>query len=66
MAKPKPIIIDGEYTTVPSNSKLVDVVSPTATSVLTDSGKLIHRSEFASTPIPDGFEQNLSAVNKGC
>lgn len=65
MAKPKPIIIDGEFTTVPSNAKLSDVVPPATSSVLTDNGKLIPRSEFATTPIPDGFETNLSAINKG-
>lgn len=65
MAKPKPTIIDGEFTSVPSGAKLADVVPPAVNSVLTDSGKLIPRSEFASTPIPDGFETNLSAINKG-
>jgi hypothetical protein len=66
MARPtKPVVIDGKFAVVPSEAKLADVVPPNAVSVLTDSGKLVPRSEYATTPIPDGFETNLSSINKG-
>lgn len=65
MAKPKPVIIDGEYTSVPSSAKLVDVVSPLASSVVTNEGNLVPRSAFAETPVPEGFQTNLSGINKG-
>lgn len=63
MAKPKPVVIDGEYTIVQGNS-LADVVSPQVTSVNTQ-GKLIPRDQFERTPIPAGFDTYLSPINKG-
>ncbi len=63
MAKPKPVIIDGEYKIVQGNS-LADIVSPEVTSIST-AGKLIPRSEFDNVPIPVGFETHLSPIEKG-
>jgi len=64
MAKPKPVVIDGEFTQVTGKS-LADVVAPDIVSITTREGKLIPRDQFERTPIPDGFETNLSAINKG-
>lgn len=65
MAKPKPIVIDGEVREVSQSSKVVDVVPPDVTSIVTHDGNLIPRSEFNNIPVPEGFQTNLSAINKG-
>ena len=65
MAKRKPIIIDGEIREVKADAKLAEVVAPDVQSVVTHSGALIPRSEFVRVPVPEGFETNLSAINKG-
>ena len=64
MAKRKPIIIDGEIREVETDLTLADTVSPDVLSVVTHDG-LIQRSEFTKVPIPEGFEQNLSGINRG-
>jgi hypothetical protein len=64
MAKRKKTSIDGEIHLVDTDLKLADIVSPDALSVVTQDG-LIHRSEFTQVPIPEGFEQNLSGINRG-
>ncbi len=65
MAKMKPIRIDGEATAVAGDARLADVVAPEVTSVRTDEGQFVARADFARTPLPSGFECNLSAINKG-
>lgn len=66
MAMPnKPILADGKYTVVPAEATLADVVPSGATSVITDSGHSIPAAEFARTPVPDGFDSCMSALNKG-
>ncbi len=65
MAKPKPVFIDGEYREVKPTARIIDVVLPEVTSVVTQDGALIPRSEFARVPVPEGFQTNLSAINKG-
>ncbi len=65
MAKPKPIFIDGEYREVKPTARIIDVVLPEVTSVVTQAGALIPRSEFSRVPVPEGFQTNLSAINKG-
>ena len=65
MAKPKPIIIDGEYREVNPSARIVDVVPDEVSSIVTHDGALIPRSEFARVPLPQGFQTNLSAINKG-
>ena len=64
MAKRKPIMIDGGIREVETDLTLADIVAPEVQSVVTKDG-LIHRSEFTQVPIPEGFERNLSAINKG-
>jgi hypothetical protein len=64
MAKRKKTIIDGEIHIVDPDLKLVDIVSPDVLSVVTPDG-LIQRSEFTQVPIPEGFERNLSGINRG-
>lgn len=64
MASRKNIQMDGESYSVPSNAKIVDVVPEEATSVVTHSGEVIPRQNF-NRPVPDGFEMNLSHINKG-
>lgn len=61
----KPVIIDGEWTEVPSDARLSEVVGSEVESVSTDSGQIISRSQFRNTPVPDGFERNLQRVQKG-
>lgn len=65
MAKRKPIIIDGSLREVRTDAKLADIVTPEVQSVVTTQGALIPRSEFTRVPVPDGFETNLSPINKG-
>jgi hypothetical protein len=64
MAKRKPIMIDGEIREVETDLTLADIVAPEVQSVVTHNG-LIPRSEFKQVPIPEGFEQNLSGINRG-
>ncbi len=65
MAKPKPILIDGEYREVKPTARIIDVVPAEVTSVVTHDGALIPRSEFSRVAVPEGFQTNLSAINKG-
>jgi len=65
MARPKPIVIDGEYVNVGPVAKIADVVPPEVSSVVTSDGELISRADFARVPVPPGFQTNLSAINKG-
>jgi hypothetical protein len=65
MAKRKPIVIDGDIIDVTPTATLADVVSPNVLSVTTHSGQLINRERFAQVPVPEGFETNHSAINKG-
>ena len=65
MAKQKPIVIDGEVREVNQSSKVVDVVPDDVTSIVTHGGTLIPRSEFKNVPVPEGFQTNLSIINKG-
>lgn len=64
MAKRKKALIDGKIHLVDTDLKLADIVYPDVLSVVTHDG-LIQRSEFTKVPIPEGFEQNLSGINKG-
>lgn len=65
MAQRKPIVIDGLVTEVREKSTLADVVPQDVTSVLTSDGHLVPREQFRRVPVPDGFETNLSPINKG-
>lgn len=65
MAQRKPIVIDGLVTEVREKSTLADVVPQEVTSVLTADGQLVPREQFRRVPVPDGFETNLSPINKG-
>lgn len=65
MAKQKPILIDGEFRNVSPNAKIIDVVPNDVGSITTHDGALISKADFARVPVPEGFETNLSAINKG-
>lgn len=65
MAQRKPVVIDGDIQRVSVESMLNDVVSSEVGSVLTSGGVLIPRAEFKQVAVPDGFETNLSHINKG-
>jgi hypothetical protein len=65
MAKRKPVVIDGEVRDVNEGATLSEIVGPEVKSVVTSDGALVDRSQFARVGIPDGFETNLSAINKG-
>ncbi len=64
MAKRKPIMIDGEIREVETDLTLADIVAPEVQSVVTHNG-LVPRSDFIRVAVPEGFETNLSAINKG-
>ena len=65
MAQRKPIVIDGLVTEVREKSTIADVVSPDVNSILTSDGQIVTRDQFRQVPVPDGFETNLSYINKG-
>jgi hypothetical protein len=65
MAIRKPIVIDGEVHEVRNDAKIIDVVPQDVNSITTRDGAFIPRSEFARVSVPDGFETNLTAINKG-
>lgn len=65
MAQRKPIVIDGLVTDVHEKSTLADVVPKEVSSILTSDGQLVPREHFRRVPVPDGFETNLSPINKG-
>ena len=65
MAKRRPIFIDGVLRDVEEDSTLDSVVKPEVESVITRNGDLIPRSRFDGVVVPDGFETNLSEINKG-
>ncbi|MBL8528386.1 MAG: hypothetical protein JNL68_11930 [Burkholderiales bacterium] len=65
MAKLKSIRMDGKTVAVDTRSPLKDILAPDVQSVRTEQGALITRADFARVPIPEGFETNLSAINKG-
>lgn len=63
MATRKPVLIDGDFVEVDTRATLDRVVSPAVRS--TRDGMLVPRERFAQTPVPAGFDTNLSEVNKG-
>ena len=65
MAQRKPIVIDGLVTEVLDKATLADIVPRDVTSVFTQDGQLVQRDQFRRVPVPDGFETNLSPINKG-
>lgn len=65
MATRKPIIIDGEKVFVEADAKIADVVNPETQDIVTCDGKVIPRSVFRNTPVPDGMTQNLVRIEKG-
>lgn len=65
MARLKTIKIDDRTREIRDDANIIDVVPSEVTSITTRDGKLIPRSEFARVRVPEGFETNLSAINKG-
>lgn len=65
MANRKPIRMNDELVFAPTDAKIKDVVPPDVQSVTTLDGAVIPREAFARVPVPDGFETNFSAINKG-
>jgi hypothetical protein len=65
MAQRKPVLVDDAIVYAPSGSTIIDLVPEEVYSVTTHAGALIPREMFARVPIPDGFETNLSPINKG-
>lgn len=65
MAKPKPIIIDGEYREVSPNAKIIDIVPNDVNSITSYDGRLIPKADFARVAPPQSFETNFSGINKG-
>jgi len=66
MANRKPVLVDDAIVYAPSGSMIIDLVPEEVHSITTHDGSLIPREKFASVPVPDGFETNLSPINKGC
>ena len=65
MAQRKPVVIDGVVQEVPEKSTIAEVVPREVASVVLPDGRLVRRDDFARVTVPDGFETNLSAINKG-
>ena len=65
MAQRKPVRVDNVTVFVPASAKIIDLVPQDMKSVTTQEGALIPREAFARVPVPDGFETNLSSINKG-
>ncbi len=65
MAQRKLTVIDGEFHEVSPSARLADIAGPDVQSVSTADGQIIHRSDFARHPVPDGFERNLTQQVKG-
>jgi hypothetical protein len=65
MAQRKPVRIDDETRIVRAGTKIIDVVPNNVQSITTQDGTLIPRDAFARVLVPDGFETNLSVINKG-
>lgn len=65
MARLKTIKIDDRTREIRDDANIIDVVPSEVTSITTRDGTLIPRSEFARVRVPEGFETNLSAINKG-
>ncbi len=65
MAKRKPVVIDGEFREVPETSTLAGILPANVVSVVTGRGELAPRGRFAQVPVPEWFQRNLSAINKG-
>ena len=65
MAKRKPVVIDGTVVEIPVMTTLADIVPREVDSVNTHDGRLIKRQDFARVPVPEGFETNLSPINRG-
>lgn len=64
MASRKPVNIDGETYSVPSDARIIDVVPEETASIVTHDGAVIPRADF-NRQVPNGFEMNLSPINKG-
>jgi hypothetical protein len=65
----KPIVIDGEVREVPATATIADALKTagiTASSVQLPSGELISASHFRNLKAPDGFQTNLTEIEKGC
>jgi hypothetical protein len=65
MAKRKSITIDNDIIDVAETATVADVAPAGAKSIMTNTGQLIPRERFSQTPVPAGFETNLTAINKG-
>ena len=65
MLKTKTVSIDGQATEVRPDATLADVVPFGVQSIATTGGALIPREQFARVPVPEGFDTNLSVINKG-
>lgn len=65
MLKTKPVQIDGQLYQTPAAATVADVVPWNLQSITTTSGALIPREQFARMPVPEGFDTNLSSINKG-
>ena len=65
MIKTKPVQIDGHLYEAPATATVADVVPWNVQSITTPAGNLITREQFVRTPVPEGFDTNLSTINKG-
>lgn len=65
MADRKPVVINGEYQTIPATQTLDKVVDSNVTSVTTGMGEVIPFDKFRQTPVPDSIQTNIVEINKG-
>lgn len=65
MPKTKPVRIDDQLYEPQPGATVADMVPWDVQSIITPAGALIPREQFAHVAVPEGFDTNLSVINKG-
>ena len=65
MLKTKTVRIDDRLYEPQPGATVADMVPWDVQSIITPSGALIPREQLARVPVPEGFDTNLSVINKG-
>jgi hypothetical protein len=66
MQKTKPMQIDAQSWETPVTAAVADVEPWNVQAMPTAQGALVTRERFARVPAPEGFDTNLTQINKGC
>jgi hypothetical protein len=65
MRKTKPVQIDVQPWETPVPAAVADVVPWNVQSITAPPNALVTREQFARVPVPEGFNTNLTQINKG-